>query len=161
MDFPEPPRRVPPWSRALDVVLHRVGHHPEGGVALTVAFGALPPRTYGASIDDSDADVRLVAFDEPLFFGLSEWSVRRYANAALYQMELGAIAQAFARGDAVPGLPVRLGTTAFAEKPSIRRRIRGHVRRLLYQWNLLQPEIRVHADHRSVGSLDPRGEPDR
>lgn len=112
-------------------------------------------------MDDSDPGVHVVTLDEPLFFGLSEWPVRRYANAALYQMELGALAQASARGDAVPRLRVRLGTTAFVEKPSIRRLIAGRVRRLLYRWNLLQPDIRVHPDYRPGGPLDPRRQADR
>lgn len=42
MDYPEPPGRVPPWLRALDVVPHQVDHRPEAGLALTVTFGGLP-----------------------------------------------------------------------------------------------------------------------
>lgn len=146
MEFLQPPSRVLPWSRALDVVLHRVEHHPEGGLDLTVSFGELPARAYRAFVDAGTPGVLAVTFDEPLFFGLSEWSVRRYANAALYQMELGAIANAFTRGDAVPGLPARLGTTAFVERPSVSRLLRGHVRRLLYRWHLLEPTIWTHPD---------------
>lgn len=156
MDYPIPPTFVFPWSRALDVVLHGIADDPEGGLSLDVAFGRVPARTYRTSVDSSKAGYQFVSFDEPLFFGLSEWAVRRYANAALYQMELGSIAQAFEAGEGVPALPARLGTTRFAELPTFSRLLRNHTRRLLYKWNLLKADVWVHPDYRPGGPLSPR-----
>jgi hypothetical protein len=156
VDYPLPPTFVFPGSRALDVFLHEIANDSEGGLLLHVAFGRTPTRAYRTSVDSSNPGYLFVSFDEPLFFGLSEWAVRRYANAALYQMELGAIAQAFAAGEGVPDLPARLGTTRFAEVPTLGQLLRNHTKRLLYNWKIRKRDVWVHPDYRPGGQLDPR-----
>ncbi len=150
------PTSAVPWSRSLDVVLHAIDPHPEGDLDLTLTFGHMPACTYRASVEASEPGFRMVSFEEPLFFALSEFAVHRYANAALYQMELGAIAEAFVRGDPTPQLPVRLGTSSCVEKPAIWALVQGHVKRLLYRWHLWEPEVWVHPDYRPGGRLHPR-----
>jgi hypothetical protein len=142
------PTSAVPWSRALDVVLHGIRPHPEGDFDVSLSFGHMPACTYRASVDADEPGFYMVSFEEAMFFALSEFAVRRYANAALYQMELGAIIQAYARSDPTPQLPVRLGTSAFAEKPAILTLVHGHMKRLLYRWQLWEPEVWVHPDYR-------------
>jgi hypothetical protein len=155
MDVPIP-RFTPPWGRALDVVIHGIGRNAEAGLDVTVSFGREPARAYRASVDVDQPDFRMASFDEPLFFGLSEYAVRRYANAGFYQAELGEILWAWEHGEPTPRLPVRLGTTGHGTRPTLLKVVRGLSWRFLYRLGLVKPKIWVHPDYRPGGSLDPR-----
>ena len=109
------------------VTLCRVSRDADGLISLWVAIGRDPERTYSAW---ADAAHRSASLDQQLFFELSELSLRRYADCTRYHMELCFLLTSIARGEAVE-LPAVLGATHFARPPSMLRRIRNHILRLM------------------------------
>lgn len=116
--------------RGPPVKLCSVSHTPNGWVSLSVAIGKDPERKYFASVDMDEPGFHATSLDTDLFFKLSELSARRYADCGRYHMELCRLLVSIARGETLE-LPVVLGATRFARRPSLRRWIRNHTLRWL------------------------------
>lgn len=124
------------------VVLHGIARRADGTIELSVAIGRdAAPQAYEAHVTTGDPELRCISFAEPLFFELSELSVRRYGNCMLYHSELGELVTAFHYGQAIPLLPARLGTTPFARPPALPRLLWDQSRRLLIHLGLIEPKM--------------------
>jgi hypothetical protein len=126
----------------MRVLLQRITQDAEkGGVRLAVQFGDEPTKEFIGDYDGSDAKYKFCNFEEELFMRLSELAMKRYANCAVYQMELMAIIGAFVSGQRIPAFPIELGTTSFGtHRPSSAKiffnRIRRPIMRAWLTWKL-------------------------
>lgn len=98
----------------MDVILHSINKRQEAGLFdLCISVGGEPVRTFVASYEISSPTSTYCNLDQELFMRLSDLSVERFRNCAVYIMELTGIIGAFHSGKPIPGLPVQLGTTSF------------------------------------------------
>ena len=62
-----------------------------GRYELSVGVNDEPVKHYSAFCDTSHPRISICETDHELFFILSEWSIHRYGNCTIYQMELQCI----------------------------------------------------------------------
>ena len=120
----------------MRIILQQISKGSEAGrYDLAVTFNNEPVKSYAAFYDNSDPRISICNVDHELFFNLSEWSVLRYGNCAIYQMELQGILGAVHKGEPIPPLPIELGTTSFGlKRPGFLQIALNKIKRKLILW---------------------------
>lgn len=120
------------------------------GVDLEVSINGNEAQNFKASWYPSEGGGGTGPIQEELFFELSDLGVRDFANATIYQFELGHIVRTFLDGGEIPPRPITLGTTDFGfKRPAWHRVLRGRLWRIIHGYHPVDPNRSLFKSRKS------------
>jgi hypothetical protein len=98
----------------MDIILNSITKRSEAGAFdLSIVVGSEPAKNYRATYEVTAPKSKLFTIEPEVARRLDDLARERYGNPAKYVVELMGILGAFSRGDSIPQLPAKLGTTTF------------------------------------------------
>jgi|KBSMisStandDraft_5_1062788.scaffolds.fasta_scaffold240704_1 hypothetical protein len=118
--------------------LHSITRRPEpNAFDVSVSIGEGPPETHRVSYvhhpKEGDMSAAIAWDTGELLSRLTTLGDRGLVDNFFYELEMIYLLHAFDRGEAMPALPVELGTTRFWKPPGIIRIFRNKLRRFFWR----------------------------
>jgi len=126
--------------------LHSIIRRPEPHTfELSVSIGAAPPRTYRVNYEEhpknGDMSAAKVWETGELLPHLTQLGNRGWVDNYYYEHEMILLLSAFDLGEAMPALPVELGTTRFWRPPGLFRIVRNRITRFFWRRGLFRKRL--------------------
>ena len=126
--------------------LHSIVRLPEPHTfELSVSIGDAPPRTHQVSYKhypkDGDMSPAKVWETGELLTDLTQLGDRGWVGNWCYELEMIRLLSAFDLSEAMPALPVELGTTRFWRPPGLFRIVRNRITRFFWRRGLFRKRL--------------------